>query len=416
MPAAPSPDAKPPQAPAPAGRPAAGATQGKPAAAQGKPAAARPPGGAPGAPASNDDLRGKNYADGKRAVQPAALPGLPQSPGEAMGMAQQSVRSANVGATMTEGTTAYKDSDIQVDFDPGSRLAARLDGGGIHLTAEPGILIQVRNAPDFRLKSITWSFAEGRFITDAAAAHFDVLGVLGRLGSWKIAKVLDQKLKPLLPAAVQRAGYSPRTDLDLAGTISQMTRMFDFAQAPGAGAGGAGGMAGKLRDASAGLNVDLPKEFRVPLGDSGMELVIDQGTPLSLSAQSQGALAHPVIQSLSLGAGGKGIRVKPVSGNFKEFKELDMRSVNIARGGTFTFDYDLSAERLADGLVGLVQLLGMATGHPVGGQAPDIKLDFVRKEIDAKLQEEVPGRFRALLEQYDQLVPGMSLKGLFGAG
>ncbi len=394
--------------------PATPAPSAKPQAPQAKSPGA--PAGAAAAPqAAGANLRGMNYADGKKAVQPGAtpavpaIPGVPQSPAEAVGMAQQSVYSASAGATLGEATTAYNDGDIEVDFDAGSRLSARLGDGGLSLSCNPGILIKAKNAPDFRLNNVTWSFSEGRFLTEAAAAHFDVLGILGKIGTWKINKVLDQKLKPLLPAVVQRAGYSPRTDPDLAGTIQQMTKMFDFAQTPGAAAAG-GGMAGKLKDASAGLGVGLPKEFSVPLGDSGMELVIEQGTSLNLDAQSIGSVAQPVVQSLSLSAGGNGIRIRPKDGTFKDFKELDMKSVTIGKGGTFAFNYDLSVEQMANGLIGLVELLGMAAGQPVSGEAPDVKLDSIRAEIDAKLQAEVPPRFRALIEQYDHLVPGLSLK------
>ena len=60
-------------------------------------------------------------------------------------------------------------------------------------------------------------------------------------------------------------------------------------------------------------------------------------------------------------------------------------------------------------------LLGLAAGQPVSGNVPDVKLDAIRGEIDAKLQSEVPPRFKAFLQQYDGLVPGFSLKSLFGA-
>ena len=195
-----------------------------------------------------------------------------------------------------------------------------------------------------------------------------------------------------------------------------MQQMFAFTGAgAGAGAAGAGGMAGKLSAPSASLDVAMPEDFTVPLGDSGLQLIIAQGTPIDLSAQGSGKAAQPVIESLSLRAGAKGIQIRPAEGMFKEFKELDMHGVTIRKGGAFAFDYDLSAEGAIQGLAALGQLLGLAMGQQVSGQVPDVKLEAIRQEIDAKLQSEVPPRFKAFVQQYDTLVPGFSLKALFGA-
>jgi hypothetical protein len=191
-----------------------------------------------------------------------------------------------------------------------------------------------------------------------------------------------------------------------------MQKMFAFSG--GAGAAG-GGMAGKLSSPSASLNVSMPQPFVAPLGDSGLELTIAEGTPIDLAAQGAGKADKPTIASLALRAGAKGIQIRPKTGSFKEFKELDLHGVTIRRGGAFDFDYDLSAEGAIQGLFALGQLLGLAAGQPVSGNVPDVKLDAVRAEIDAKLQAEVPPRFKAFLQQYDGLVPGFSLKSLFGA-
>lgn len=355
-----------------------------------------------------------NYAEGREAVKPAAAgagPAIPQNGAEAVQLAQRSVQGGSAGATLTQGQTAYQDKDIQVSFDAGSRLSAHLGYGGLTFSTQPGILVQVNNAPDVRIQSVRYDFTEGRFIADVAADGFDVFGLIGRVGKWKVEQVLDKKLKPLLPSAVQRPGYSAQRDPDLPGTLGQMQKMFDFAG--GATAPGGGGMAGKLSQPSASLDVAMPEELRVPLGDSGLELLIEKGTSLDLNAQGKGSAEQPTLSSLSLMAGGRGIRVLPIAGSFKEFKELDMRSITVRPGGQFDFDYDLSAEGMISGLAGLVQLLGMAAGQPVSGQVPDVKLDFVRKEIDAKLQSEVPPRFAAFIKQYDGLVPGFSLSKLF---
>lgn len=172
-------------------------------------------------------------------------------------------------------------------------------------------------------------------------------------------------------------------------------------------------MAGRLANPTAGLCVVLPQDFRAPLGATGMELVIPARTVLNLAAAARGTVARPVVESLVLTASSPGIAIRPASGTFKELKELDLDSVTIRRGGVFDFRYDLSVERMGQGAMALVALLGMASGRNVG-PVPDVKLASVRKEIDALLAKEVPPRFKAFLKQYDALVPGMSLMSLFG--
>jgi len=327
--------------------------------------------------------------------------------------AQRSVFSADVGATMAEGATAFRDGDIEVVVDAGSRLSARLDPGGVHLGSDPGILIKVKRAPDMRLTHVRWDFRTARFDATASADWADLFGLLGRVGAWKIEQVLNAKLKPLLPDAVRRAGYSPNRDPDLQATIGQLSRMFDFAQTPAAAGARGGPGAGNLRDPSAGLQLSMPEDFVVPLGEGGLQMTIARGTSLSIAARATGAALQPRVQSIQL-SGHPGIAIQPKEGTWREIQRMDMRGITIGQGGSFAFDYDLSIESMAEGMMALGQLLGLAMGQPVSGRVPDVKLAGIRAEIDARLQAEVPPRFRAFLQQYDRMVPGVSLMQVFG--
>ncbi len=380
-------------------------------------------------PRRREELRGLSYEEGRQALspQPEAL-GLPSNQEEALRLAQRSVEGAGVSATLTEGQMVHKDRSVEVVFEAGSRLSASLDPGGLHFTSDPGILLKVRHAPDLRITHIRWDFQEARFDCSATANWFDILGIIGAIGERKVEQVLNARLKPLLPEAVRRPGYSPATDPNLAATIAQLSRVFQFASpsvegrgvAPGtergAGASGTGatGMGPRhLKDPSASLTIRMPEDLRVPLSQNGLELVVSKGVLFFISAQAKGRLDRPLVQRLSLNASGQGIVVRPSSGAFRAFKELHLKGVTISHGGKFDFDYDLSAEQLGEGLLALVALLGLASGRDVG-PIPDVKLREVRKEIDARLQKEVPPRFRAFLKQYDRLVPGLSLMSVFG--
>lgn len=383
---------------------------------------------APG-PRRRDDLRGLSYEEGRQVLspQPEGI-GVPSNQDEAVRLAQRSVESASLSATLEEGRTVHKDRSVEVVFEAGARLTASLDPGGLHFSSDPGVLLKVRHAPDLRITHIRWDFDEARFDCSATANWFDILGIIGAIGERKVEQVLNARLKPLLPEAVRRPGYRPTTDPNLAGTIADLSRVFEFAsRGPGGGrdrtAPGSGGhaeplpgrgTAGTLKDPSAFVAAHMPEDLRVPLSASGLELVVAKGAPFFLSAQARGRLDHPVVQRLSLRAEGQGIVVRPSSGAFRAFKELHLKGVTIRHGGTFEFDYDLSAEELGEGLLGLVALLGLAAGRDVG-PIPEVRLREVRSEIDARLQKEVPPRFRAFLKQYDRLVPGVSLLTVFGA-
>lgn len=352
-----------------------------------------------------DDLRGLSYEEGRQVLspQPEGI-GVPSNQDEAMRLAQRSVESASLSATLREGQTVHKDRSVEVVFEAGSRLTASLDPGGLHFSSDPGILLKVRHAPDLRITHIRWDFGEARFDCSATANWFDILGIIGALGERKVEQVLNARLKPLLPEAVRRPGYSPTTDPNLARTIADLSRVFDFASLG----------PGNLKDPSAFVSARMPEDLRVPLSANGLELVVAKGVLFFLSAQARGRLDRPVVQRLSLRAEGQGIVVRPSSGAFRAFKELHLNGVTVTQGGKFDFDYDLSAEVMGEGLLALVALLGLASGRDVG-PIPEVRLREVRSEIDARLQKEVPPRFRAFLKQYDRLVPGVSLMTVFGA-
>lgn len=370
-------------------------------------------------------LRHLSYEEGRQALRPKQGLEVPKSPQEAVHLAQRTVESASISATLEEGQTLHKDRLVEVLFEAGSRLSVSLDPLGLHFTSEPGILLKIRYAPDFRITHIRWDFETARFDCSATPNWFDILGIIGAVGERKIEQVLNTKLRPLLPEAVRRPGYSPSSDKDLPKTIAELSRVFDLPSAQGgkrekggktepkAQAPGQPVPFGKLRDPHASLSARLPEEVHVPLGGNGLELFIEAKTLFFLWADAKGRLEKPLLERLCIEAQGKGIVVRPTSGTFRAFKELHLKGITILRGGKFEFDYELSAEKLGEGLLGLVALLGLASGRDVG-PVPRVRLTEVRKEIDARLQKEVPPRFQALLKRYDNLIPGFSLTSIFG--
>jgi|GEM_PF-2734298 len=395
-------------------------------------------GTAPRAPGdrARETSRGLNYAEGRAALQPREPAAtersiLPGTPDEAAHFAQTSFVSAGVGVTSPEARTLHSADGLKVVLDAGTRLSASLSEWGVYFQANPGILLKLDYKPDLRLKSLHWSFAEARFVVDAETDWlWDPFSLIGNAAEKKIQGMLDSQLKPHLPEAVKKKGYSPKGDTNLAGTVAALSQTFAFVSGsegaagakPGAGgpatagpqaAGGADDPRKGLTDPSASLAIAMPEDVHIPLGVQNLELLIKKGQRIDLSATAKGNLARPVLERIVMNASNEAITVLPTGGNFKELKKLVMNSVTVSKGGAFSFDYDLSAEQMGNGLLALLALGAMAAGEHVG-QVPDVKLQGIRKEIDTALQNEVPPRFKELLFRYDALVPGLSLKSLFG--
>lgn len=363
--------------------------------------------------------RDRTYAEGRSALQPRSPAAtersiLPGNPDEAADFAQRSFVSAGVGVTSRDDRTLHSADGLKVGLDAGTRLNASLSEWGVWFQANPGILLKLDYKPDLRLKSLHWSFSEARFVVDAETDWlWDPFSLLGDAAEKKIQAMLDQQLKPHLPEAVKKKGYSPKGDRNLAGTVAGLSQTFAFASgAEGAAATAADPRQG-LTDPSASLGLAMPEDLHVPLGVQNLELLVKKGQRLDLHASAKGNLAKPELDRAVLSAHNEAITVLPTGGNFKELKKLVLNSVTVTKGGAFAFDYDLSAEQLGNGLIALLALGAMAAGEHVG-QVPDVKFEGIRKEIDTALQKEVPPRFKELLLRYDALVPGLSLKSLFG--
>ncbi len=366
---------------------------------------------------AREQVRGSTYAEGRAALQPPEAgagprPPLPASGDEAARLAQQSFVSASVGVTTPEARTLHSADGLQVVLDAGTRLSASLSDWGVDFGAHPGILLKLDYKPDLRVKSLHWSFRDARFVVDAETDWlWDPFSLMGNAAERKIQAALDQQIRPHLPEAMKRPGYSPKSDRDLAGTVSQLANAFAFVGGDGPAAGA--DPRRSLTDPSASLGLALPDDLHVPLGVQNLELLVKKGQRLDLHASARGTLASPIIESASLNAYNEAITVLPQGGNFKELKKLVLNSVTIRRGGAFTFDYDLTAEQMGNGLFALLALGAMAAGEHVG-EIPRVKLEGIRNEIDTALQREVPPRFKEMLLRYDGMVPGLSLKSLFG--
>jgi hypothetical protein len=327
--------------------------------------------------------------------------------GDAAALAQQSVWGADASVTDTTGEELLRDGHTVVRISPGTRLSAGFDPGALSISADPGFSVETLG-PTVRITSVRYDFATARFQT-YGSARFDVLGTWASIVRSSVEKALEQRYRSQLPAAMQRPGYQPANDPQLQSTIQGLMRLFGD---PG---GDTAAAARRFVDPSAFAQLVAPESLHVPLGTDQLELYLAKGTMLSLSVQAGGGLDHPHLKLLTVrSSSGPGLALRSTGkGVLDSLKGLTMKEVTIHPGGVFSFDYDLDIEQMADGFTALVALIGLAAGEHVD-RVPQTKLDSVRKELDARLQKEVPPAFRAFLARFDQVLPGFSLTDIFG--
>src|SRR5947209_5463560 len=94
--------------------------------------------------------------------------------GDPQKLAQEALFSADAAVTALEGEEIYHEGHVRVRFDPGTRFSIRLDPGGLHLSANPGIEIDVPG-PNLRLTSVSYDFQTAKF-SAAGHASFDLFG------------------------------------------------------------------------------------------------------------------------------------------------------------------------------------------------------------------------------------------------
>lgn len=353
----------------------------------------------------------------------AAVPGLEDPDGLAM----ESFSSVDVEVTAVDGQEIFRKGPIRVRFDDNTRFSARLDTGGMHLDAEPGLEV-VAPGPNFRLTSVFYDFDSASFQLSGGAS-VDICGAYAEIVKTVAEYALNKKVKPSLPKRMRRAGYSTESDPDLRGTLSELADAFKFGdekkdekkdRKKGAGkerSNGQGAPVGggaRLIDPSLLLSLSVPSDLHIPLGNEKLEFYLKAGTSIDLGVEGSGAVDKLKLRQLDFSSFGPGIEIQSTGkGLVDAFMGVTINRITIKPGGKFDFDYDLRPEQIGNGLGSLVTLLGMASGHNPG-RLPEAKLHGVRKVLDARLQEMVPPRFREFLAQFDNVLPGCSLLDIFG--
>jgi hypothetical protein len=123
------------------------------------------------------------------------------------------------------------------------------------------------------------------------------------------------------------------------------------------------------------------------------------------------ALKDPFISSLDLSA--SGIRVQHKTAGM--IAGIKVRSATFGPGLALQgLDYDLGLEGLANMGKLLLLLAELRTGQNLGVHDQDaVRLEGIRKEIDAKAAQKLPQLLREQVRLHDDAIPGYSLSRMF---
>jgi len=310
------------------------------------------------------------------------------------------------GATFGQTLALYDHSLLKVELRSGTRCDLQLDPGGLFFVLEPGLHVTFAKLSSMDVTTLRYSFEEAKFHVETGTS------ILGPLRDHFFDQFLNLALLSKLPDRVRNKNYAPKDDPDLAGTLAQLQGALPASSGSGPSPEA---LLGILADPSGYLQLELPTEMHVPLAD-GIELYLPQNAQIYVAAAADGGLASPTIREVWLKGQKDALTIRSTGdGIVDAFTQMTMKKVTIAPGGQFTFEYDLLIEDILSAGVGLVRLLGIAaTGDLGNAPDPDVTLGIVREKIDALLQKEVPPQFKGLLQQYDRVIPGISLLEAFG--
>lgn len=274
----------------------------------------------------------------------------------------------------------------------GRRYDAYLTRESLSINASPGMSFPVDWLPDPSISTLTYRFDTARFEADGTYANL-------------IIDRANDRLLQRLPKPMRAAGYNPFFDPKLEANLQQLIDA--VGASGGSGAGGLSISAPEIR-----FDVTLPNEVRLPLDDAGHVAVIREGTRADVSFTASGTIGAPRLESLyvhfsrpvNLGEGMGGIEI---------------HAITLRPGGQVELEYQLTPERMVDGLRALF-LLGAVAVEPRlvftarTGELEPTHLDGFRAKVQTELDGKVEPAFRNFVRAHDGDVPGLSLLSFFG--
>ncbi len=284
---------------------------------------------------------------------------------------------------------------------------------GLWATFSPGLLIRPGDwltrwgTGGVELSGLNYSFQSGKCSIDADT------GVAGDVLDWfmdvqaRVETTIGDKFRAALPARLRQPGYDPYTDKELPTLLQQIVG--SMGSLPAAGGGPSGDVLNEVQKPTISAFFNL-KKSRLPL-DESYELVVDERASVSVTAHLSGtakqALQDPFIQKLDLSA--REIKVEHKSAGM--IAGIQVHGAEFGPGLALNdLRYDLGLEGAASLGKLLLLMAQLRTGQDLGVRDQDaVRLEGLRKDIDAKAKEKLPELLRQQVREHDGAIPGYSL-------
>ena len=328
-------------------------------------------------------------------------------------VAQESVTAVQVGATFARDLPVHQKGLLDVTLRRGTRVSLRVDEGGFHVHAAPALVAALAGPlPDVSFATARYDFHRARFDVDANA------GLVGPIVEALIEGYLNGDLKKKLPAPLLRRDYTPQRDSDLAGTVRGVTALLPLkGDGDGAGSGGLPDELAHAGDLAVHLTLTTQRDVvtEVP-GIDDTVVRIPKGARLFVEARTSGKASSPSLHDIVVKATGRGVIIASDGpGLLASLESIEISRMTITPGPALAFEYELLIERLLNAPAVLLRFAELLAGRYSPDAQGEVVLHSLRPNITKMLEEAVGNLLRSLLSEYDQVVPGLSLKSVFHA-
>ncbi|MBR57374.1 MAG: hypothetical protein CMH54_04870 [Myxococcales bacterium] len=295
-----------------------------------------------------------------------------------------------------------------------ARFGIAIDGYGITLSCDPGILATISFLPDVRIQQLRYMFANGAFHVEAEGKRTNLFGLVGSITASKIEYRLHELFSSLLPVDMRSPGYSPTLDPNLLENLSRLVNVLGESASGPLDEGRIAHMnPHQVKDLHLYLHAVLPMDVQAELHGAELELFCAKGTSLFISVQTEGELDEGTIRSMKIGSSPPGIILRSPQDAPSPGMNLDIHELVVQPGGIFSFNYDLGMEDIMSLGGPLRRYLGLENVN-FDLVKPKVMVTKVRTALDHALERDAPLQLKQWLLKIDPLLPGVDLTSLFG--
>src|SRR5262245_43233671 len=220
-----------------------------------------------------------------------AMVALAQTPPAVPPLVRAAFRGAYYAATLGSDTNVRLNNWVTLEAAGDTRLTTSMDATSATLASDPGLRLNIKWAPDLRVKSIAYDFAKKKFDVDSEAAGFSLFGFV----DWAGERVLEWYLNKYVAPKIPEIG-----GVEAAGGMGALLWQAILGQGARAGI--------DLRDVSVDVEAEAPTDLAFKQG--AVEVKVKAGTQLGLRLRTSGPLESATLEFLGAAVTGAGVEIR----------------------------------------------------------------------------------------------------------